>query len=206
MRHPPHIGLTGNIGSGKSTVAKLLVDKGAALIDSDALAREATNDPAVLQEIADALGSDLIQNGGLDRAKTADRVFGDDEALAKLNSIIHPWVREQGEKRASALAESATPPPIILFDIPLLYENGLETTLDAVIVVDAPLESRIARVQQRSGLSAAQVRARDAAQLDLREKVRRADFVIGNDADLHALEAQVDDLWHALMSIVNTLG
>ena len=204
MSRPPHIGLTGNIGSGKSTVAKLLVAKGAALIDSDALAREATGDPAILQRIAEALGADLIQNGELDRAKTAERVFGDQAALKTLNGIIHPWVREQSELRAQALADGSHPPPLILFDIPLLYENGLETTLDAVIVVDAPIASRIARVRQRSGLSAAQVRARDAAQLALSEKVSRADFVISNDANLQDLEAQVDDLWESLTRFAET--
>lgn len=200
MRRPPHIGLTGNIGSGKSTVAKFLVGKGAALIDSDALAREATKDPAILKAIADALGSDLIENGGLDRAKTAERVFNDDEALAKLNSIIHPWVREQSEQRARALAERPAPPPIILFDIPLLYENGLEKTLDAVIVVDAPLPLRIKRVQERSGSTEREVRARDAAQLDQRDKAERADFVLTNDANLDKLKRQVDTIWPQLLA------
>lgn len=200
VRRPAHVGLTGNIGSGKSTVAKLLVAKGAVLIDSDALAREATSDPAILKKIADALGGELVKNGALDRAKTAERVFADKAALTKLNSIIHPWVREQSEARAKRLAESAKPPPIILFDIPLLYENGLEENVDAVIVVEAPLALRIERVKERSGLSEADIHARDAAQLDLTEKVKRADHVVSNRADLASLEQQVNDLWPKLLT------
>ena len=123
---PKRIGLTGNIGSGKSTVAHLLVEKGAALIDSDVLAREATQDPEVLRQIADALGNDLIKEGELDRPKTAERVFGNKEARETLNGIIHPWVRQKSEARAQALEQSSPPPKIILMDIPLLYENGLE--------------------------------------------------------------------------------
>lgn len=199
MKRPPHIGLTGNIGSGKSTVADLLVAKGAALIDSDKLAKEATADPAILHKIGEQLGHDLIQNGALDRVKTAELVFKNDAARRTLSGIIHPWVRTQSMLRAQALAAQTEPPPIILFDIPLLYENGLETSLDAVIVVDAPLALRIKRVAERSGLSEAEVRARDAAQLDLGEKVARAEHVLTNDADLAALVAQVEALWPRLL-------
>ena len=187
--------MTGNIGSGKSTVASLLVDKGAALIDSDALAREATRDPEVLRKIADALGEDLIREGELDRPKTAARVFGDEAARGTLNGIIHPWVRRESEARARELERRAAPPEVILMDIPLLYENGLERGLDAVIVVDAPLEVRVERVQARSGLSEEEVRARDAAQMPLTEKVRRADYVVDNSGDEAALGAQLGALW-----------
>ena len=192
---PKRIGLTGNIGSGKSTVAQLLVEKGAALIDSDALAKEATQDPDVLQRIADALGDDLIQDGELDRPKTAERVFGDKGARETLNGIIHPWVRRKSKERAEALEQQDTPPEVVLMDIPLLYENGLERGLDSVIVVDAPLEVRIERVQERSGLSEQEVRARDAAQMPLKEKVERADYVVDNSGDKEKLEVQLGALW-----------
>ena len=192
---PKRVGLTGNIGSGKSTVTSLLVDKGAALIDSDALAREATRDPEVLRKIADALGEDLIKDGELDRPKTAARVFSDEEARGTLNGIIHPWVRRESEARARELERRVAPPEVILMDIPLLYENGLERGLDAVIVVDAPLEVRVERVQARSGLSEEEVRARDAAQMPLEEKVERADYVVDNSGDEAALGAQLGALW-----------
>ena len=192
---PQRVGLTGNIGSGKSTVAQLLVEKGAALIDSDVLAREATRDPEVLQKIADALGEDLIKEGELNRPKTAERVFGDEAARETLNGIIHPWVRRESEERARELEQQAAPPEAILMDIPLLYENALERGLNAVIVVDAPLEVRVERVRERSGLSEEEVRARDEAQMPLEEKVERADYVVDNSGDRERLEGQLEALW-----------
>lgn len=199
QRHPRLIGLTGNIGSGKSTVAQLLAAKGAAVIDADALARQATEDPAVLAAIAQQLGEDLIREGKLDRAATAQRVFADPEARERLNGIVHPWVRRAMAARIDALLAASTPPPVIVLDIPLLYEGGLERTVDAVIVVNAGLPTRLARLTARGLLSADDVRARDAAQLPLAEKVRRADFVIDNEGDLDALAAQIDRLWPLLL-------
>ena len=196
---PRRIGLTGNIGSGKSTVARMLVTKGAALIDADALAREATQDPEVLAQIAEALGDNLIQEGALDRQKTAERVFGDGEARGTLNGIIHPWVRRESEARARELESADPPPPVILMDIPLLYENGLERGLDAVIVVDTPLDVRVQRVQERSGLSEQKVRARDAAQMPLNQKVERADYVVDNSRKEEALGPQLERLWLQLI-------
>ncbi len=197
-KRPRRVGLTGNIGSGKSTVAALLVQKGAALIDADALAREATRDPEVLAEISRRLGADLVVKGQLDRAKTAARVFADEGARNVLNGIVHPWVRRKSGERVAELANRAEPPPVILLDIPLLFENGLEAGLDAVVVVGAPLETRVRRVAARSGLSEAEVLARDRAQLPLDEKVRRADFVVHNGGELEALEPQLDALWARL--------
>ena len=195
MTKPRRTGLTGNIGSGKSTVAQLLVAKGAALIDSDALARAATQDPEVLAQISEQLGAELVKDGALDRAKTAELVFNDASARQTLNGIVHPWVRRESEARALALTQQADPPPVILMDIPLLYENGLETSLDAVIVVDAPLDTRVQRVMKRSRLSEREARARDAAQMPLGDKVAKADFVLHNSGDLEGLGQQVDKLW-----------
>ncbi len=195
---PLKIGLTGNIGSGKSTVARLFVERGAALVDADALAREATADPQVLADIATKLGDDLVKEGELDRAATAARVFADPEARITLNGIIHPWVRRESAARVEALSTRPDPPRVILMDIPLLYENGLERGLNAVIVVNAPLVTRIKRVSARSGLSEADVRARDKAQLPLEEKVARADYVLENGGSLEELEKQVEALWREL--------
>ena len=201
MTTPKQIGLTGNIGSGKSTVAELLVERGAALIDADALAREATGDPEVLREITEELGDDLVQEGQLNRAKTAERVFGDEAARQTLNGIIHPWVRRESERRIAELSAQGSPPEVIVQDIPLLYENGLEQTLDAVVVVDAPLELRVKRVVKRSGLTGDEVRARDAAQMSLEKKVARADFVVDNSGLREEVERQVTELWDWLSSL-----
>lgn len=201
---PKRIGLTGNIGSGKSTVASLLVEKGAALIDADALAKEASSDPEVLDQIAEKLGRDLITGGQLDRAKTAARIFHDASARQTLNQIIHPWVRRESERRVLKLSQQANPPAIILMDIPLLYEGGLEKLVDAVIVVSAPLALRVARVQERNGLSEAEIIARDKAQLPLEEKVARADIVIDNSGSLSQLEQRVSEVWQALLALKST--
>ena len=175
----PQIGLTGNIGSGKSTVAHLFGARGAAVIDADALARRAGEDPEVLRRIA----ADL----------------GDADALRRLNAIIHPWVARARQERTRALQTAVPPPPLIVHDIPLLFEVGLEDAFDAVVVVVAPLEQRIARVAARSGLSPDEVRARDAAQLPLELKAARADHVIDNGGDVAALAPQLERLWRALV-------
>lgn len=197
---PLQIGLTGNIGSGKSTVAQLLQARGAALIDADALARGASRDPAVLARVAAELSDDLVVAGELDRTAVAARVFGDPAARAVLNGIIHPWVQQERARQVAALLVQTPPPSVIVHDIPLLFEVGLEGTFDMVVVVDAPLETRIARVAARSGLNEDEVRARDAAQLPLGEKVRRADVVLENRGDPDALEAQVDAMWRKLVA------
>lgn len=198
--NPKRIGITGNIGSGKSTVAKMLVEKGAALIDADALAREATHDAEVLEQIQEKLGSDLVTNGKLDRAKTAELVFNNPDARKILNSIIHPLVRQKSEEAMRVLESSPSPPPVILQDIPLLFENGLEKNLDAVIVVYAPLEVRLARVTARSNMSLEDFYARDKSQMPLEEKVKRATYVIDNSGELAALGKQVNKLWKTLVS------
>ncbi len=194
------LGLTGNIGSGKSTVAKLLVAKGAVLIDSDALAKKATQNETVLQKIAESLGSDLVQEGQLNREKTAALVFNHKEALETLNSIVHPWVRQESLKQTKQLLEQPNPPRVVLYDIPLLFENHLESTVDAVLVVTAPLELRIKRVQERSGLSKEDIMARDKAQLPLDLKAKRADFVIENTSNLNDLSLKVNQVWASLIA------
>ncbi|ADI15668.1 dephospho-CoA kinase [Truepera radiovictrix] len=197
---PRSVGLTGNIGSGKSAVARLLQARGAAVIDADALARDATRDPAVLARIAAAFGPDLVVDGALDRAALAARVFRDPAARSVLNGLVHPWVQRERERRVAALLAQPEPPRVIVHDIPLLFEVGLEGAFDTVVVVDAPLELRVRRVAARSGLSEEEVRARDAAQLPLAEKVRRADVVIDNSGDRGALERQVEALWQVLVA------
>ena len=196
---PLNVGLTGNIGSGKSTVAELFAARGAAVIDADALARAATQDPDVLREIAETFGRQLVQKGELDRAGLAEVVFGAPEARAKLNAIIHPWVGREREAQVAALAVQSSPPVVILHDVPLLFEVGLDAEMDKTVVVDAPLEVRAARVTARSGLTPDEVRARDAAQLPLEEKAGRADFVIDNSGEPVELTEQVERVWQALL-------
>lgn len=199
------VGLTGNIGSGKSSVARLLEARGALVIDADVLARQATADPEVVERIAAELGPQLVVSGAggaptLDRAKTAGLVFSDEAALSKLNAIVHPWVRRRREELEVAALRAELPPAVIVHDVPLLYETGMENEFDLVVVVDAPLEERIRRVRARSGLSAEEVIRRDAAQLPLADKVARADLVVDNAGGPAALEREVARLWELLSS------
>ena len=195
---PLNVGLTGNIGSGKSTVAQLFAERGAAVIDADALAREAAQDPEVLREIAEVFGRELVKEGKLERAKLAEVVFYAPEARASLNAIIHPWVARERDARVAALSARTPPPEVIIHEVPLLFEVGLDAEMDKTVVVDAPLATRVVRVVQRSGLTAAEVRSRDAAQLPLTEKLKRADFVIDNSGEQEGLARQVEAVWRIL--------
>ncbi|MBB5233133.1 dephospho-CoA kinase [Deinococcus budaensis] len=192
---PRRLGLTGSIGAGKSTVAGLLRARGLTVLDADAEAREVTRDPAVLAEIEAAFPG-VVQGGELDRAALAAAAFGDPARLAVLNAITHPRVRARmlaHEQAAAGRGEAW-----VVQDVPLLFEGGLDRVMDAVLVVDAPLDVRVGRVMARSGLSEEEVRARDAQQLPAGEKRRRAAFVLDNGGSLDALEAQVDAALTAL--------
>jgi dephospho-CoA kinase len=198
-RPPLRVGLTGNIGSGKSTVARLLAERGAAVVDADAWARRATEDDAVLERIVAAFGPEVVVSGRLDRALLATRVFADARARGELEAIIHPWVR------AAAAAEEAElvarlRPEVVVHDVPLLFEGGLDRGFDATVVVTAPLETRTERIARRSGLGPDEVRARDAAQMPLDEKARRATFVVDNTGPPEALTERVARLWQALLA------
>ena len=186
------IGLTGSIGSGKSTVAKLLMARKIPVLDADAVARQVSSRGDVLQAVSSQLGSEYVLPGGLNRAALAELVFAQPEARATLNGIIHPRVREEMARLEDALESDGS--SAVVQDIPLLFENGFEKMFDAVILVDAPLETRVARVMGRDGATREAVLARDAAQMPAFEKRARADFIIENDGDEAALAAQLEAL------------
>lgn len=199
--YPPRIGLTGSIGAGKSSVARLLAEKGAVVLDADVYARRATEDPEVLRRIAEELGEAYVQDGRLDRAALAARVFGDEAARRSLEGIIHPWVRQAAAAEEEAAALRDPMPPLIVHDVPLLFEAGRDEGMDATLLVTAPLALRVERLRLRSGMSEAQVLARDASQMPEAEKRSRADFVIENEGDQVALAALVDALWPRLLAV-----
>jgi len=191
------VGLSGSMGAGKSTVAAALARRGAAIIDADALARRASDDPAVLARIAAEVGRELVVAGRLDRPATAALVFADASARQRLEAIIHPWVRHHATALERALLERELPPVMIVHDVPLLFERELERDLDVSVAVLAPLSLREARVAARGG-DPSGVRARDSAQLPSAVKAARADFVIENDGDEAELERAVAALWTSL--------
>ncbi|AWN23319.1 dephospho-CoA kinase [Deinococcus irradiatisoli] len=190
---PPlrRIGLTGSIGAGKSTVARWLRQRGFTVLDADEQARAVTRDPETLREI-EAVFPGVVVGGQLDRPALAGRVFGHPEALEKLNAITHPRVRAR--MAALETAAQAGGARAVIQDVPLLFEGGSRPLFEAVLLVDAPLETRVQRVMARDGLSREAVLARDAAQMPAEQKRQLADAVIENAGDEAALGAQLEAL------------
>jgi dephospho-CoA kinase len=186
------IGLTGGIGSGKSTVSQLLVERGAVLVDADVIAREvvAPGTPG-LAAVVDAFGPDVLApDGSLDRPALAAIVFADPDARARLDGIVHPLVRA----RAAELIAAAPPDAVVVQDVPLLVETGQSASYDLVLVVEAAPETRVARLVQR-GLAEADARARIAAQATDEQRRAVADVVLDNSGSREELAAQVDRFW-----------
>jgi len=193
------VGLTGNIGSGKSTVAKMFAARGLPVIDADGLARELqTPGQPAYAEIAAAWPEAIAADGRLDRRRLADIVFADTSALKRLEAIMHPRIQALSRARVDAFAEAGN--PLAIYEASLLIESGRDKEIDGLIVVTASPATRMARVVARDGLREEDVRARMRAQLPQEEKVRLATYVIDNDGDLAATEAQVDRVLTALRS------
>jgi dephospho-CoA kinase len=200
-RRPARIGLTGGIGSGKSLVAGLLRELGAAVIDADVIAREvvAPGGPAY-EAVVRAFGREMVGAGGrLDRRALAARIFADPAARRRLNALTHPHIRRRMQEDAARIAAGGRA-EVIVFDIPLLLDttDGRDLDLDGVLVVDASEDVRVARVAARDGLSEAEVRRRLAAQRPLAEKVAEADWVITNNGSPDDTRRQVLALWPLL--------
>ncbi len=193
-----HIGLTGNIASGKSTVTALFRRWGATIIDADQLAREAQRPgTAVFAAIVERFGQGVIgPDGELDRAALRARVMADPAELAALNAIVHPEVR----RRAAALVEAAerAGTHIVVSAIPLLFETDSPDRFDAVVLVDAPPVLRRKRLIRDRGLSADEADGMMAAQMPAAEKRPRSTYVIDNDGDLARLERCARHVWRQL--------
>jgi dephospho-CoA kinase len=187
------IGLTGNIGSGKSTVARMFAARGIPVIDADSLTHElqAPGQPAHA-EIAAAWPDAVGPDGHLNRKRLGAIVFSDEEARKRLEAIMHPRIQTLSRARADAFTEAGH--PLVLYEASLLIESGRDKELDGLIVVTASPATRIARVVARDGVREEDVRARMRAQLPQEDKVRLATHVIDNDGDLAATEAQVEDV------------
>jgi dephospho-CoA kinase len=197
-----NVALTGNVASGKSTVASLFARWGADVIDADQLVREvqAPGTP-VLLAIARHFGTGVLRpDGSLDRAALRSQVLADPQALADLNHLVHPAVLRLREARVAALRAAGA--RIVVTDIPLLYEAADPAAFDAVVLVDAPADLRRQRLFERSGLPPREAERLIAAQMPSEMKRSRATYVVDNDADLATLEARAREVWTALEACV----
>ncbi|WPJ92867.1 dephospho-CoA kinase [Corynebacterium sp. UMB2355A] len=188
------IGLTGGIGSGKSSVAALLRERGFVVVDADRIARDVLQPGSdALKEVAAAFGDDLVDASGvLNRKLLAQRAFVSEEQTQKLNSITHPAIRKESSRQFDAAeAEGAR---VAVYDMPLLVELGLHRQMDFTVVVDVNEEERVRRLVQLRGLSEADARSRIARQIDDDDRLAAADYVIDNNGPLSELAPQVDAL------------
>ncbi len=192
------IALTGNIASGKSTVAELFRRWGATIIDADQLVREAQRPGTpVLAAIAERFGADIIRSDGeLDRAALRARIMHEPTELAALNAIVHPEVRRRAAARIEAARRAGA--GIVVSDIPLLFETDDPQRFDAVVLVDAPPAVRRERLIRRRGLSAQEADGMIAAQMPADAKRPRSTYVIDNAADLAALARRAAEVWAQL--------
>lgn len=191
------VGLTGGIGAGKSTVAELLAERGALVIDADDLARRAVAPgTAGFDRVVEVFGEGILgPEGDIDRARLAEIVFADEERRRELEAIVHPEV-------ARLFAEAVEPhrdtDRVVVYSVPLLAERGLAELFDVVVVVVADVDRRTERLMRDRGMAADEVRARVAAQLDDEQRARVADVLLDNDGSPERLGPQVDRLWTQL--------
>lgn len=191
------VALTGGIGSGKSSVAELLAEHGALVIDADAIARDLVQpgQPALAEIVAEFGQTVLLPDGTLDRAGLAAIVFGHDDRLAALNSIMHPRIA----RRTAELMSAAPPGAVVVYDMALLVEQGVRPGWDHVVVVEAPARLRLERLARDRGIAPDDARARMEAQASDDQRRAVADTVIVNDGDRDQLAAAVDALWTSLV-------
>lgn len=194
------VALTGGIASGKTTVARMLRELGAEVVDADALAREVVSagSPA-LQEIVASFGPEfLLPDGQLDRRKLAELVFSDPAARARLNAIVHPRVRERMQEEVDRI-RTRRPDAVVVLDVPLLFDVPLAEleSLPAIVVYASP-RTQLERLRERDRLTEEEAERRLRAQRPLREKLAHARWVVDNDGDLDRTRAQVREVWEAL--------
>ncbi|MCA9710470.1 MAG: dephospho-CoA kinase [Myxococcales bacterium] len=194
-------GLTGGIGSGKSTVAGLLEEYGVPVVSADELSRVVVaRGSEGLQAVVAQFGPEVVaEDGELDRARMASIVFRNAERRRELEAILHPRIRDRFEQVLDALEKAGH--EVAVYEVPLLFERNLQGEMKAVILVTAPLDDRIARVRARDDVTETEVRARIAAQMDEDQKRRRADYIIENNGNLDELRREVEFLMARFLRI-----
>jgi len=191
------VGLTGGIGSGKSTVARLLEKRGAVVFDADLLAREAV-EPGTPGHAAviERFGADVLAPGGeLDREALASIVFADPAARRDLEQIVHPEVRRLFAEGSEAYRDTDR---VVVFSAPLLVETGMHTAFEVLVVVSATVATQIERLMRQRGMSEPSIRARIDAQAPLEDKAAAADILLDNEGSVDELDSQVEQLWNDL--------
>jgi dephospho-CoA kinase len=189
------IGLTGGIGSGKSTAAQMLTDAGYTLVDADRIAHEVVEKGTTgLRSVVRGFGPDVLTaTGELDRPKLGRMVFGDPIALQKLEFILHPLIRQQVVDTKAQLQDQGV--KIAFYDVPLLFEKNMQDQFTAVVVVDCTPEQQFQRTKKRSpSLTDDEIQMRLASQFSLLKKTEQADFVVHNDGDFSQLKVEVEQL------------
>jgi dephospho-CoA kinase len=200
------IAISGGAGTGKSTVARMFAKLGAEVLDADAIAREAVavGQPA-WAELRRAYGAEFFhENGELNRSRLAQVVFADPEARRRLDGLIHPRVEVELQARVAELGRRGV--PLVLVEVPLLFETGREAAFDRVIVVAAPEADQIRRLRARDHRGEAEIRGILAAQWPLKDKVARADYVVDNGGELSQTEQQVKNIWGELKNQLDSGG
>ncbi|MBI1350775.1 MAG: dephospho-CoA kinase [Actinomycetales bacterium] len=190
------VGLTGGIGSGKSTVARMLADCGAAVVDADQIARDLVEPGGeALAELVTEFGPRILQaDGSLSRAELAALAFSDPKATERLNAIMHPLIRAEAHRRLAGYSAA----PVVVYDMPLLVETGQRDLVDLVVVVDVPEEVQRDRAVRLRGLDEADVRRRMEVQATRQDRLAAADVVIDNSGSTEDTQVQVDALWRRL--------
>ncbi len=194
------IGLTGGIGSGKSTIAQFFKELGAVIIDADQIAHELyEKDPTITQTLIKKFGREILHfsHNKIDRKKLGEVVFADSEKRKELEVIIHPLIRLQIEKEIEEAKKNN--PPLIIVNAALLVETGFYKLYDGLIVVQATAEQQIERVKKRDQLSEREIEQRLTSQLPLSEKIKLANWVIKNSGDLKETKKQVVTLFNQLV-------
>ena len=191
----PFVGLTGGLGAGKSTALDALAELGAATLSSDAVVHELLATDELRELVVERLGAEVAPGGVLDRARIAERVFGDDAARAWLEGVLWPRVGERVATWRAGLEDADPPPRAAVVEVPLLFESGMESVFDATIAVIADEAVRAARAGARGHASVAE---RTGRQLSQEEKAARADHAIRNDGSVEALRSQLADVLERL--------
>jgi dephospho-CoA kinase len=196
----PIIGITGGIGSGKSTVAEMFGELGCTVISSDDLVRQAYQDPVVVRELRTWWGDEIVDSrGNLIREKIADIIFSDPGQRQRLESLIHPKVTDCRQRQ---MEEGSRDPQVAAFiwDTPLLFETGLRVGCDAIVFVESPLFQRLERVKRTRGWSETELRRRENSQWPLDKKREISDYIVDNTADAEFVRGQVKEVLFRILA------